>query len=218
MITVAFPLTDMSRLLSTRSTRSNATRRSDWLPSAQHLHPAGDGLSDLMRRIFLEEMEPRDSHLGLRWQAAGKVEIRTAGDEQTGLGLYEQLGYITRRQPVGVGSRDRSHVSRITLDRDLPGPRQRRPPFLAGVSERPPVLGHLLGRKLTQDGPGEDLLDEKVILQDHCFASLGTQGLQSWAHIQRVPVVSALRPHDRLHVRDTLHRRAVAIGPVETES
>src|SRR5262249_12134041 len=62
-------------------------------PSAQRFHPAGDGSPYLVRRIFLEEMEPRDRHLGLRWQRAGEVEIRAAGDEQTGLGLHEQLGY-----------------------------------------------------------------------------------------------------------------------------
>src|SRR4029453_7424285 len=71
--------------------------------SAQLFYPAGDGPSDLVRRIFLEEMEPRDRHLGLRWQPAGEVEIRAAGDEQTGLGLHEQLGYTARRQPVPVG-------------------------------------------------------------------------------------------------------------------
>src|SRR5262252_3415857 len=67
-----------------------------WPSSAQRPHPPGDGLPDLVRRIFLEEMEPRDRHLGLRWQTAGKVEIRTAGHEQTRLGLDEQLGHIAR--------------------------------------------------------------------------------------------------------------------------
>jgi hypothetical protein len=32
-----------------------------------------------------------------------------------------------------------------------------------------------------------------------------------------VPVVPGLRPHDRLHVRDTLHGLAVAVSPVEAE-
>jgi hypothetical protein len=90
-------------------------------------HPAGDGPPDLVGRIFLEEMNPRDRHLGLRWQPAGEVEIRAAADEQTGLCLYEQLGCTARRQPVRVGGRDRSHVGGLALDGDLPGPRQRRP-------------------------------------------------------------------------------------------
>src|SRR5262249_28795509 len=93
-------------------------------PSAQRAHPAGDGPPDLVRRIFLKEMEPRDRHLGLRRQAAGEVEVRAVGDEQTGLGLHEQLGYTARRQPLRVGGRDRSHVGGFALDGDLPGPRQ----------------------------------------------------------------------------------------------
>src|SRR5262245_65939768 len=68
--------------------------------SAQRLHPPGDGLPDLVRRIFLQEMEPRDRHLGLRWQTAREFEIRAAGEEQTGLGLHKQLGHIARCQPV----------------------------------------------------------------------------------------------------------------------
>src|SRR5262249_4456541 len=44
------------------------------------------------------------------WQPAGEVEIRASSDEQTGLGLYEQLGDLARRQPVRVRDRDRSHV------------------------------------------------------------------------------------------------------------
>src|SRR5262249_367227 len=58
-------------------------------PSAQRLHPGGDGPPDLVRRIFLEKMESRDRHLGLPLQPAREIEIRAAGDEETGLGLHE---------------------------------------------------------------------------------------------------------------------------------
>jgi len=40
--------------------------------------PVGDDLHDLVRRIFLEVMGPRDRHLGLRWQSRGEVEIAAA--------------------------------------------------------------------------------------------------------------------------------------------
>src|SRR5262249_29257453 len=46
---------------------------------------------------------------------------------------------------------------------------------------------------------------------------LRTQRLQDWTHVHVVPVVPALRTHDRLHVRDTFHRLAVAVGPIEAE-
>src|SRR5262249_28019026 len=131
--------------------------------SAQRPHPAGDGPPDFVRRIFLDEMKPRDRHLGLRWQPAGELEIRAAGDEQTGLGPYEQLGHIARRQPVRVGGRDRSYVGGLALDGNLPGPGQRRPAPLARLGEWPSVFRHLLGREGAQDGLRQDLLDEKIV-------------------------------------------------------
>src|SRR5262249_48717742 len=57
--------------------------------SPQRRHPAGDVLPDLVRRIFLDVMDPRDRHLGLRWQPAGELEIGATGEEQTGLRLHE---------------------------------------------------------------------------------------------------------------------------------
>src|ERR1700754_4699615 len=122
-------------------------------------HPAGDGPADLVRRIFLDEMEPRDRHLGLRREAARQVENRAVGENPTWLGLQEQLGNIALRQPVRVGFHDRSHVGGLALNGNLPGPRQRRPPSLAGLGERPSVLRHFLGGKSAQDGPWQDLLD-----------------------------------------------------------
>src|SRR5215472_8740475 len=98
------------------------------LPSAQRSHPIGDRPPDLVRRIFLEVMDPRNRHFALRWQPAGKVEIRAAGYEQTGLGLYEQLRNIAGRKPFRVGGGDRSHVGGFALNRDLADPCQRRPP------------------------------------------------------------------------------------------
>ena len=62
-------------------------------------------------------MDPLNRHLSLHWQPAGEVEIRAAGDEQTGLGLYEQFGYIARRKPVRIVGRDRSDVSGLALSR-----------------------------------------------------------------------------------------------------
>src|SRR5262249_11453929 len=99
----------------------------------------------------------------------------------------------------------------------LPDPRQCRPSPLAGLSERPSVLRHLLDGEGAQDGLWQDLLDEEVVSQDHLLAGLGTQRLQERTHIRLVPVVPTLRPDDRLHVRDTLYGLAVAIGPVEAE-
>src|SRR5262245_44449024 len=113
---------------------------------AQRLHPVGDGPPDLVRRIFLEVMDSRDLHLGLRWQASGEVENRAAGEDPTRFGLHEQLGHTARRrEPVRVGGCDRSHVGGLAVDGDLPGPCQCRSSPLAGLGEWPSVLRHLLG-------------------------------------------------------------------------
>src|SRR5215469_5266472 len=79
-------------------------------PVSQRPHPVGDGPPDLVRRVFLDEMHTLYRHLGLRWPRADRVEIRAAPEERTGLGLYEQLGHITCRQPFRIGGHDRVHV------------------------------------------------------------------------------------------------------------
>src|SRR6516162_7624241 len=74
--------------------------------SGHHLatsHPPDDGLSDVVRRIFLNEMGPLDCHLSLRRQASGVFENLAAGEDSAGLGLQEQLGHTARLQPVRVG-------------------------------------------------------------------------------------------------------------------
>src|SRR5215471_19546109 len=68
-----------------------------WPPSAQLLHPTGDGLPDLVRRVFLDVMAPRDRHLGQCRQAADEGEILVVGEDRTGLDLEEQLGHIALR-------------------------------------------------------------------------------------------------------------------------
>jgi hypothetical protein len=63
-------------------------------------HPAGDGPPDLVRRIFLNEMDPRHRLLGQCWPPADEVEQRIIGEDRTWLSLQEQLGHIARPQPV----------------------------------------------------------------------------------------------------------------------
>ena len=59
------------------------------------------------------------------------------------------------------------------------------------------ILRHLLDGEGAQNGFRQDLLDEKVVSQDHRLAGLGTQRLQGGTHIRIVPVVPVLRPSDR---------------------
>src|SRR5215471_17228563 len=91
--------------------------------SAQLPHPAGDGLSDLVRRIFLNEMDPRHCLLGQRWPPADEVDQPIIGEDRTWLSLQEQLWHIALPQPIRVLGRDRIHIGGLALDRYLPGPR-----------------------------------------------------------------------------------------------
>src|SRR6516225_4985534 len=59
--------------------------------SAQRPHPAGDGLPDLVRRIFLDVVAPRDLHLGQRRKPADEGQIRIVGEDRTGLCPKKQL-------------------------------------------------------------------------------------------------------------------------------
>src|SRR5260370_12038145 len=109
-------------------------------PSARRPHPTGDGPPDLVRRIFLNEMDPRHRLLGQRWPPADEVDQRIIGEDRTWLSLQEQLGHIARPQPVRVFSRDRMHIGGLPLDRYLPGPPQRWPPPPPRAGHTPPRL------------------------------------------------------------------------------
>ena len=63
-------------------------------------HPAGDGSPNLVRRIFLDEMNPRHRFLGQRWPPADEVDQLITGEDRTWLSLQEQLGHIARPQPI----------------------------------------------------------------------------------------------------------------------
>jgi hypothetical protein len=125
-------------------------------------------------RVFLNEMDPSDRHLVLRLPLADEFEIRAASEECTGFGLQEQLRHTADRQPVRIGGDDRSHVGGFAVDRDLSGPRQRRPPPLARFGERSPVLRHLFARESAQDARRQYLLGEGIVLQDRRLACIGT--------------------------------------------
>src|SRR5215467_3598766 len=98
-----------------------------WFPSAQRPYPAGDGPSDLVRRIFLNEMDARHRLLGQRWPPTDEVDQLITGEDRTWLSLQKQLGHIALAQPVRIGSCNRRHVRGLALDGNLAGPRQRRP-------------------------------------------------------------------------------------------
>src|SRR5215831_12006397 len=78
--------------------------------TSSRLHPAGDGPSDLVRRIFLHIVAPRDLHLGQRRQPADEGEILFVGEDCTGLGPEEQLGHTARRQPSRGRGHDLDHI------------------------------------------------------------------------------------------------------------
>jgi hypothetical protein len=62
-------------------------------------HPVRDGLADFVRRIFLDEMDSLDRHLGLCGPVADGIEIGAIAEECTRLCLHKQHRHITRHRP-----------------------------------------------------------------------------------------------------------------------
>src|SRR5437764_10672935 len=106
--------------------------------------PGGDRLSDLVRRVFLEEVDSPDGHLRLRRPGPAKTHQGIAAEGCTWLTLHKELGHLARRQPVRVGADDRRDVGGLAVDGDLARPGERGPPPLARLRERPAVGRHLL--------------------------------------------------------------------------
>src|SRR5262249_15390970 len=72
--------------------RDCTTRTRSWpcmARSAQRPHPTGDGPPDFVRRIFLNEMDPRHRLLGQRWPPADEVDQPIIGEDRTWLSLQE---------------------------------------------------------------------------------------------------------------------------------
>ena len=58
-------------------------------PVSQRPHPVGDGPPDLIRRIFLHEMDTLNRLLGQRWPPPDDVDQPIIGKDRTWLGLQE---------------------------------------------------------------------------------------------------------------------------------
>src|SRR5258708_6563412 len=185
------------------------------LPLSQRLHPVSDGLSDLIRRVLLQEVKPAHGDLCLRRPAPAGLPLGP-GQNEPRLTVHEQLGNGTVREPLGVGAHDLDHVGGFPIERDLTRPGECGTAPLARLGKWAAVVRHLPLGQATQDGAGQDLLNEEVLLEDHRFSGLRAQGLENRAdglgHL-----VPREWPHEGLHVCKTLHRVAVAVSPVEAE-
>src|SRR5258708_13461395 len=134
------------------------------LPLSQHPHPVSDGLSDLIRRVLLEEVNPAPGYLCLRRPAPAELP---RGPEQNAprLTVHEQLGNGTVREPLGVGAHDLDHVGGFPIQRDLARPGECGTAPLARLGKWAAVVRHLPIGQATQDLPGQDLLHEEGWLE-----------------------------------------------------
>src|SRR5258706_5823247 len=91
------------------------------LPLSQRPHPISDGLSNLIRRVLLKEVNPAHGYLCLRGPAAAELPL---GPDQNAprLTVHEQLGNGTVREPPGVGAHDLDHVGGVPIQRELARP------------------------------------------------------------------------------------------------
>jgi hypothetical protein len=72
-----------------RSSSSLSADRVLLLGPLQFPHPASDGPPDLVRRIFLNEMDPGHRLLGQRWPPADEVHQPIIGEDRTWFSLQE---------------------------------------------------------------------------------------------------------------------------------
>src|SRR6476660_2159754 len=153
----------------------------------------------------------------MRLPRPGAGERPVALEHHAGNGLHEQLGDVRRGQPRAVGADDVVDVTRLTGDRDLPGPRQGGSPGLAGFEVGPPVDAHLLLGQPAQHLARQHLLDEQVLLEHQLLAGRRPDGPEEGDRL-RWPVVPGIDGRDEgLHVGDRLHRGLVPVRPVEPE-
>src|SRR6516165_12580544 len=188
------------------------------LSSAQRLHPSGYGLSDLVRRIFLDEVNPLDRQLGQVWPGAHCGYQLCVGQNRARLDLEPEFWESARRQPVGIGLDCLMDVCGISVDRNLPGPCQGRPAIFTRRRVRAPIFRHLLVCQRPDDRLGKNLLDEEVVFQNHLLAGVTADRLQYRAHTHTVPMILALRARDRFHECDPFYRVAMPVRPVEAQA
>src|SRR5258708_12927846 len=157
------------------------------LPLSQRPHPVSDGLPDLISRVLLKEVNPAHGDLCLRRPAPAELPL---GPDQNAprLTVHEQLGNGTVREPPGVGAHDLDHVGGFPIERDLARPGEGGTAPLARLGKWAAVVRHLPLGQATQDGAGQDLLNEEGLLAYHRFSGLPTPRLDTRPHTPRPPL------------------------------
>src|SRR5437868_9664479 len=97
------------------------------------LHPSRDRLANGGSGILLDEMRPRNRHLGLVFKTPAEIPD-TSDQDRAGLGIDEQFRNLALGQPPRIVGYDLHHGRGLSRDRDLPRPRQAPPVVAASLT------------------------------------------------------------------------------------
>src|ERR1700730_7139458 len=127
--------------------------RMDTSATRQTHEPSGDGLANLMRRIFLKKMVTADRDLFLIAPGAAELE-QAAGEDGAWIAADKQFRNVVRRHPVAVVFDDLRRMLRYAIDRDLARKLKRWPAVFTGLQIRPAIDRHFSFGKRRKIGAG----------------------------------------------------------------
>src|SRR6266566_1275880 len=104
-------------------------------------------LADLVRRIFLDEVQTAHAHLGLIGEAA--VERALLHRNGPRLRIDEELGNRTGSKPCSARPHDLHHIGGLACNGQLPRPAEGRAPPFARFPVGATILFHLGSSELT---------------------------------------------------------------------
>ena len=130
-------------------------RRTGWV-SGECGDPVVEGVGDLLRCVFGQEVQAGDGHLALVGPGSA-LPAQRAGEQRAGVAVEEQLGDGGGGHPPRVGGDDGVDVGGVAVDRDLAWPGQHRPSGFAGLPVGGAVGGHLVVGEGASGACGQDL-------------------------------------------------------------
>src|SRR5579859_7770237 len=109
----------------------------------------GQRSADFVGRILLEKMPAPNRDLALVWPSSAEFAGTTRHD-RTGFAHDEELRNCATRQECSRTLDDRHYIGRISLDRDLSRPYERREPCFS-LEKRGSVGGHFFVAQLPKN-------------------------------------------------------------------
>ena len=135
---------------------------------SEFAEPSRDGLADLGRRVFLNEVRTGDGDFGLIRPASTELTLRPRQD-RSGFRIDEKLWNGARGHPFCVAIHQFDHVGGFAVDGDLPRPVQGRL-AIVGCSEGRSVVFHFFLAERAENRGRQHRFNEEIAFKDEIFA------------------------------------------------